>query len=42
MRHADLHGPYGTYGQAAYWKPATLLKALGAVRRDPQSGRLNT
>ncbi len=31
MRHADLHGPYGTYGQAAYWKPAALLRALEAV-----------
>ena len=31
MRHSDLHGPYGTYGQAAYWKPATLLRALEAV-----------
>lgn len=31
MRHSDLHGPYGTYGQAAYWKPATLLRALESV-----------
>ena len=31
MRHSDLHGPYGTYGQAAYWKPAALLRALEAV-----------
>ncbi len=35
MRHADLHGPYGTYGQAAYWKPATLLRALeGVIGRE--------
>lgn len=31
MRHADLHGPAGTYSFAAYWKPATLLRALEAV-----------
>jgi aminopeptidase N len=33
MRHADLHGPdgEGTYAFAAYWKPATLLRALEAV-----------
>ena len=31
MRHSDLHGPYGTYGQAAYWKPASLLRALESV-----------
>jgi len=35
MRHADLHGPTGTYGEAAYWKPATLLRALeGLIGRD--------
>ena len=35
MRHADLHGPFGTYGQAAYWKPATLLRALeGVIGRE--------
>jgi hypothetical protein len=31
MRHADLHGPEGTYSFAAYWKPATLLRALETV-----------
>lgn len=35
MRHADLHGPTGTYGEAAYWKPATLLRALeGLIGRE--------
>lgn len=31
MRHGDLHGYTGTYTQAAYSKPATLLRALEAV-----------
>ncbi len=31
MRHADLHGPNGTYPFASYWKPATMLKTLEAL-----------
>lgn len=31
MRPSDLHGPTGTYPFEAYWKPASLLRALEVV-----------